>query len=84
MALIRWPLVQPSAEEFVVIFVCSYPNPFNAALNFVSQCPKIIAHTNGKAITATREFLEIKRWMMRVFEPEPVVYRRQPLNGFRQ
>lgn len=73
-----------SADKFVVILVRADPNPFNSAVNFVSQCPIMIAHANGKSFAAISKFFEIKRWMTGIVAPEPVVFHRQKLNGFRQ
>jgi len=44
----------------------------------------MVADADGKAFAAAREFLEIKRRMLMIVAPEPVVLHRQPLDGFGQ
>src|ERR1017187_6708503 len=73
-----------SVDQFVVVFMCANPDPFVAAADFVSQGAVMVAHADGKPFTLTGKLFEIKRRMMWVVAPEPIVFHGQPLNVFGQ
>ena len=65
---------EKSLQEFVLIFVCADPDPFNAVFNQLSQGAIMVTNANGKAFAATRKFLEVERRMVMIVAPEPVVF----------
>jgi len=73
---------EASTHKFIVVLVCADPHPLKTTADFVSQGAIVITLADGKAFAVTGEFLEIKRRMTGIVAPEPVIFHRQPLNGF--
>ena len=59
------------------------PNPFDAIADFVSQRSIMISNANGKTFGTSAKFFEVKRRVMRIVAPKPVIFYGQTLNRFR-